>query len=172
MCARAWLRGCVVAYVVRVRARVRVGVCVHVRACVRLRAVHRQIVEVRLPPNAFVMTEPGTMVHMSPSMNPEILLNGCGDACKRCVCLYVYIPVWLYACMCLWLYAIYARIALCLCVCSVAVRHICSYSSIIYINIMCNIIMCLYISLFIFHISLSYFTKRVFFYFFVRTKIN
>lgn len=32
------------------------------------------------------MTEPGTMVHMAPSMMPSIKLNGFADACRRSCC--------------------------------------------------------------------------------------
>jgi hypothetical protein len=37
-------------------------------------------------PGQHIMTEPGTMVHMAPSMMPSVELNGCGDACRRCCC--------------------------------------------------------------------------------------
>lgn len=44
-----------------------------------------QMLEVSLKPNSYVSTDPGTMVHMSAGLKPNIhTAGGCGQACARC----------------------------------------------------------------------------------------
>jgi len=47
---------------------------------------YSQLLEVDVHPGEVVTCEPGTMTYMSPELQPDIDMGGCGQGCKRCCC--------------------------------------------------------------------------------------
>jgi len=45
-----------------------------------------QVLEVLLPPQGILLTEPGNMLHMHRDFVGDVVLGGCGQACKRYYC--------------------------------------------------------------------------------------